>query len=811
MKVKYYKHIDLSYANRKRFINFNFSPFCEEEQKSILLGDGANTSIKTKKSNICDYVTIDDTRWFVTSYVYCNGGQVTLNLQRDVIGEMGLKDCFGKIERGYTNSVLKNRKELGLNQVLKERKKIIPSSNQYGNFYVDNHENEMWGILYAVKPTDGSSSININIPAFNPKVVEYDFIEDGERRVKSYGLGSHISFRVGFKNTSYVFHIRIDFFYNTRALEGPKWDYVGTCERDALGNPNVILDFEYTEGKPASERVHTDADYKNIAACLIYFIGHSVINNNNPNFFKLPVINENIGVFTDYDGVTIKKDDVYYNYTAKDEVDYKYGTCSNDKARFVEKFLVNLTDYRRLSYTHSSGLNFEVLFRASCAKNTESDLSLLSYESKIKVTYTKYNYQIVAPEDAGEASIDVTQQLVDEPFVIITCPLYNVNITGKEDFEIKKVKAFNVFNTVIQSLSGENGYIVDAQIYPYCPVLTDVSFKISGIPFFSINSTTYSHECNVDLRPNADVKKEYIERTYSLISPEKSGKFDFNFYDYKTRISEDNGINTESLKIIVKTALKPFSIISSAVIFPDDDSIKGMTYESDLRGCQPTGNGFQCSLASNAFETYKRQNSNYQQIFALQREELSLSHSTERTNEKTNGIISSITAGLMGTMAGAAAADGFWGDFVHSQAIGGTAGGVTAAGSVAAAQIVQYNQNEKLRAFEARQQQQMFNLEIGTIKNLPNSINRISSFNEIILKDFHYIIEIYECTEYEKTVVDNFISNYSYGIGVFDFISNYVKNGWFVRSTLVKSMFPPNLHNIASNELMGGIYIYEQV
>lgn len=808
MKVKYYKHIDLSYANRKRFINFNFSPFYEEEQKSILLGDGANTSIKTKKSNICDYVTIDDTRWFVTSYVYCNGGQVTLNLQRDVIGEMGLKDCFGKIERGYTNSILKNRKELGLNQVLKERKKIIPSSNRYGSYYVDNHKNEMWGILYVVKPTDGSSSVNINIPAFNPKVVDYDFIEDGERRVKSFGIGSHISFRVGFKNTSYVFRIRIDFFYNAKSLQSSGWDYYGTCERDSLGNPNIILDFEYAGGKPASERVHTDSDYKNIAASFIYFIGHSVLDNQSGHF-KLPVVNEEIGVFKEYDGVTIKKDDVYYNYTAKDETDYKYGVCTSDKAAFVKYFLVGLTDYKRYSYTHSSGLNFEIILRTSSAENTESDLSFISYESQLRVIYTKYNYKIVEPSNAGQAVIDITQQLVDEPFVVVVCPLYNVNITGKEDFEIKKAEAFRVFNTVIQSLSGESGYIVDAQIYPYCPVLTEVSFKISGLPFFSINSTTYNHECCVDLRPNADVKKEYIERTYSLISPEKSGKFDFNFYDYKTVINEYNGINTESLKIIVKTALKPFSIISSAVIYPDDDSIKGMTYESDLRGCQPTGNGFQCSLASNAFETYKRQNSNYQQIFALQREELSTFHDTERVNEKTNGVISTITAGLMGTMAGAAAADGFWGDFVHSQAIGAGVAGTTATAAVAATQAIQYSQNEKLREFEVRQQQQMFDLEIGTIKNLPNSVNRISSFNEIILKDFYYVVEIYECTEYEKTIVDNFISNYSYGIGVFDFISNYVKNSWFIRSTLVKSMFPPNLHNIAANELMGGIYIYE--
>ena len=261
--------------------------------------------------------------------------------------------------------------------------------------------------------------------------------------------------------------------------------------------------------------------------------------------------------------------------------------------------------------------------------------------------------------------------------------------------------------------------------------------------------------------------------------------------------------------IEVKTSLKPFSIISSAVVIPDSDSLIGISYDSDLRGCQPTGNGFQCSLSSNAFETYKRQNSNFQQIFALQQQELDLFHTTERVNEKTNAVVSTITATAMGAMAGAAAADGFWGNIVHSKGIGAAIGGTAAGALVGSSQAIQMAQNDELRQFEKNLQQQTFDLEIGTIKNLPTSVNRISSFNEIILKEFYYIIETYECSEQEKTIVDNFISKYSYGIGVFDFISTYTKNGWFIRSTLVSSPFMTNLHNIASNELMGGIYIYE--
>lgn len=797
MLVKYYKNKDLSYANRKRFTKFNFSCFSEEEQKSILLGDGANTTIKTKKSNICDYVTIDGTRWFVTSYTYCNGGQVNLNLQRDVIGEFGLDGCFGKIERGYTESILRNRKELGLNQILKDRKKIYPSNNKYGNYSVDSHENEMWGILYFTKSNTSSSVMDLNIPEFNPDCVDYDFIESGTSLITDVNSFSYIRFNLTIDlNNCPSFACYISFMIKDGA-----WTYEKDVTFTDKPGYGITPTFLLGEDKKS---IISSSDMKKIAERICDTVANDTLSNKHSTAFKLPPVQVADGSFNDYDGAVIKNNGKFYSYsTTKTNID-SFGTAVANKTTFYNKVLSPAISNPLGSMYTFGGENFTITFECDgIGGNT------LGYESKIISTRTFFKNVEIPASEAGQFVIDVSQNLVDEPFVVIACPLYDVKITGKEDFNILKKKAFNYFNTLIQSLSGENGVVIDAQIYPYCPVITDVAFKLFDYPFFKINSTTYTHECFVDLRPDVNIKKEYIERVYSIVSPEQSGKFDFNYYDYKTKITEEDGKNSETIKISVKTALKPFNIISSAVVVPDLDSLKGKTYESDLRGCQPSGNGFQCSMASNAFETYKRQNSNYQQIFALQKRELSISHNTEKVNEITNGVVSSLTAGLMGTMAGAASADGFWGDFVHSQAIGGAAGGITAAASVATAQAVQLSQNNKLREFEKAAQQQRFDLEIGTIKNIPNSVNRISSFNEIILKDFCYVVEIYECSDAEKDIVDNFISNYSYGIGVFDLVSNYVKNGWFIRSTLVRSSFHPNLHNIASNELMGGIYIYE--
>lgn len=814
MLIKYYNNKELAYTNRKRFHSFNFTPFYQEEQKSVLLGDGATTKIKTKKSNICNYVTIDDTRWYVTSYSYLNGGQVQLNLQRDVIGEFGIDGCFGKIERGFTNSLLKNRKELGLNQILKERKKLIPLSNVYGNYSVNNHEKEMWGIMYLTKPTSVDPStgapypeqININIPSFTPAVVDYDFIEIGTKIKTSANSNSNIYFHLKFTGSDYIYRVDIDLTYS---------DFLNLWGRNVSVSSvlsGVMVqythDIEVEVNTTGFGNNLTVSNYRQLAEWFGELVADGILENQNAGKgYSLPSVPNLNTEAIDYNGITIKKDDDYYTYTTSSEIEYVYGTATTDKNKFYTNFIVPYTDnklYINNSVVPSKSAHFKI-------KSISGTFDNLRIKSELAVFTRTYNYKILTKEEAGIFTIDVSQQLVDEPYIIVAVPLFDVVIEGGESerYTISKNTSFMVFNTVIQFLSGDSGYLVDAQIYPYCPVLTSCCTKVLNVPFFSINSSCYEHYCSVQLLPSSNVKKEYIQRSYSIISPEQTGKFTFNFYDYKTKINDNGGVNYEPLNIVVKTSLKPFSIISSAVIQPDVGSLIGVTYSSDLRGSQPTGNGFECSLTSNAFETYKRQNSNYQQIFNLQKEELQAQHIVEGVNDATATIVNTLSATAMGALAGQAMADYEILGFRAGGAGAGT-GAAIAGGVVGGAMALQTAANATLMIYEEKLQQQRFDLEIGTIKNIPNSVNRISSFNEIIMKDFWFCVEIYECSDLEKEIVDNFISNYAYSIGVFDHIVNYQKDGWFLRSTLIKSNYNVNLHVIAEKELMGGIYLYEQ-
>ena len=803
MLIKYYKSNELKYTSRKRYRNISdFVPFNEEEQFSILLGDGASTNIKTDISNICDYVTIDDTRWFVLFHTYLNGGQVILYLQRDVFGENGFDNCFGKIERGYTDTFIKNRKELDLNQILKKRIPLIPSTNQYMNYTVDNHNNEMWGIMYIVKPTgiDPSTGnpypdkLNINIPAFKVIEANLEFIENNTQIIYEKSLSSNISFiiKVGSNNlptgvryyeTLITFNSDMSYDVFVNSIFGVTEYDISYREVSMNGGSTVSWSKEYDI--PVA---------KSIAKKLVsYIISYK------PDMFTIPDVNVGSLPNYDYNNKTIAHNGKYYTYNTSDNNGEKVGTNADSKSNIKSKIY-------DICSSQSGFADIEGLTLTDVVKGTGD----IGCSSVCHYRYIQYNYTEISPSDAGVVQIDLTEQLVDEPFSILVFPLYDVTISKYNDINTKYVierkKAFQIFNTVVQYLSGgDNPYLVDAQIYPYCPDLSTVSSEMQGHPFFSINSTYYNRTVEVQLLPNSDIKKEYIERQYSIISPEQSGKFTFNFYDYYNTIEDKNGINQKKSSFTIKTSLKPYSIIASVVINPDIDCLNGITYESDLRGCNPSSNGFECSLSSNAFQTYKRQNSNYQQIFNLQQEELYKQHQVERVNEKASIVVNTLSATSMGAIAGAS----MGGNTTLGKAIGGTAGGAAAGATVGIAMGEQYKHNEDLRIYEEYLQKQKFDFDIGTIKNLPNTINRISTFNEIIMRNFYFAIEVYECSDLEKSLVDTFIEKYGYGIGIFGLYSNFVKNKWFIKGTLVTSPFDTKLHNIASKELMGGIYIYE--
>lgn len=793
MQVRYYKIGLMAYATRQRYLDISkFEYYKEEDNRSVRLGNGVNTFVKTTIDDINEpreisYVTIDDTRWFVTDYIYLNGKQVQLNLQRDVVGEFGLSGAYGKVERGYTDGILKYRKELSLNEVLKNRYPLKSSTNKYGNLEVDNHDGEMWGILYFTKDSK-EDKISINIPAFEP----------------AYEIGTPPQINKQYKNGAVSQSIRFvgdAIVLTSRGSKGIRFTYTGTYSSvsnfsSALAwtanditfdNQNkAFLVFSGTQVGWSDSFVEMNMRY------LKDFLDENLFTNGFTRPSADGVINLD-NAPENANGNIYKEGSEYYQYSISSSTKIQYGTIN------YSVFISKLS-----TYVQSRDSRWE------CNGHLNGYHSAISQISVPVVSYTKVQ---LSHTDAGILDIPMLQQLVDEPYCVLVFPLYSTNLKiGGKTYPITKADAFTIFNEVILSLSGDNPFLVDAQIYPYCPRIDKVQCSLKSsdskeYPFMSVLSTFFETPIKLNPRPYFDVKKEYITRNYSIVSPDQSSKFTFNFYDYVNAFVKDGDYNNVELNITIKTALKPFAIISSAVI-ERVNSLKGLNYASNLEGSQPSSNGFECSLASDAFETYKRQNSNYQQIFELDRGQLMKTQEVERVNEATQFAMNMLTGAAFGAVAGAQMGDaGVWGSLVGSKGIGAGVGAGVAAGAIGTAGGIQLAKNNELRAYELELQQQRYDLTLGTIKNRPNSVNRISSFNEIIMQDFYYVFEVYECTDDELQIVDDFIDNYGYGIGVFDFLQNYSKSGWFLKASVTKSDLPITLHQVLKYDIEGGVYI----
>lgn len=842
MQVRYYKIGPMAYATRQRYLDISkFEYYKEEDNRSVRLGNGANTFVKTIVEDINEpkditYVTIDGTRWFVTDYVYLNGKQVQLNLQRDVLGEFGLSNAYGKIERGYAGedrgtAVLKYRKELSLNEVLKQRIPLTLSEkdNTYGNIIISSpyvkedkspenpHNGEMWGILYFVKDTKEATK-QIPIPGFAPDYVTEISINTNTKYLKSRSINVYQKFGVNLQDSNgailanFLTTITYIYKFDTNTWTG-NFDYreLSASEVVSVNTPCVRIKTNKTKDymQPNAGFVTWDGLIFDLCLRIYQDTMKGSANFNFPSIVKYP---ELVG---DYNGTILYENSKYYSYSSRTNNDSTYGT--NTTIDGFKSFISNLgtfsTHYENITLTASyltTGIETPPEIKSECIVYT-----------------TIYDRTELDPSKNGTITVNMRVNLVDEPFVVLAFPLFDVNIKSikdNESFSISKQNAFSVFNDVINGLSGENGFIVDAQIYPYCPNLGSVQTRLvvdgetdprkGTYPFFSVQSTFFERTVTVKPLPSKDIKKDYITRSYSIVSPDQSGKFKFNLYDYVDKIVDGPGTdkNTVDVPIKIRTALKPFSIISAAVLprigTEERPCLIGIDYESNIDGSQSASGGYECSLSSNAFETYRRQNSNYQQLFDIDRNELIKSQEVERVNEATQFGMNMLTGTAFGAIAGAQLGDaGIWGAISGSKAIGAGVGAGVAAASIGVAGGLQLKKNDELRDYELQIQQQRYDLTIGTIKNLPNSVNRISAFNEIVMQNFYYVLEIYECTNDEMKIVDNFIANYGYGIGVFDVVSNYYKSGWFLKACITKSELPTNLHQILKTDIEGGVYI----
>ena len=282
-----------------------------------------------------------------------------------------------------------------------------------------------------------------------------------------------------------------------------------------------------------------------------------------------------------------------------------------------------------------------------------------------------------------------------------------------------------------------------------------------------------------------DYKIENECRILRITSPNYNGSFEFN-------IAKNNGLKSFNVDI----TLRPYNPYIH--INPNFGGLYGFDY-NDSRGLICQGD-FSVPIITDQFKNYEIQNKNYQQMFNRQISHIDFEYSKARTEALFGATIGSIGAGVSGATTGAMTGGG----------IGAGIGAVLGSVSSAIGGAIDYNILKQRQAENKDLMLDNFKYQLGNIKALPTTVNKITPFTNN--NKVFPIIEIYKCTDKEVELVSQYIAYKSMTVNAIGSLSEYIQNNnkTFISASLIRLEqieAPTNVANEIYDEIMKGVYI----
>lgn len=523
-----------------------------------------------------------------------------------------------------------------------------------------------------------------------------------------------------------------------------------------------------------------------------------------------------------------------------------------NNARYVYSPLRDLSGFYKVG---------QKVYQVAQSQNTVSAIAQLSYTINTPSSNTN-TFGFIGGQTTGTgnapANIQVTHlgepQLVDtvidfvldnevinrstiisEPYAILAIPLFELNYRTTQGGALIKSQMLNtqkVFYDFIRSYSG-TGQVADAQIIPYAPEvfkngyrkdadglwldmsqMNTVGAQSTGaaptsIPFVVLDNSNINFSFYTNLNPYSHPRKESTLRKMRLVSPNLDSIFEWNYFDFNNEVTDwGSQHNNADTRIDVQITLKPFATFMHASPYVRDNSLMGRTNFRDLRGLVCGSSIWQSTMTSSAFETFRRQNTMYEQIQQRKVGTLALEHQVEKQNDVVSSIVGTLQGTYYGAMAGSQAG-GVWEDIFGGA--GGVAGGVAGGAAAGIAYGVQNAANERLRQREAGDLKFYYEANIANIKAQPDTLNRVSSFNQAVLRRFSIVLEVYATTVEEANYYDQYIDTFAYEINIMDNLQNHLITPCYVEGFLPFSDEPPHIHQRLNEDLQKGVYYYESV
>lgn len=286
-----------------------------------------------------------------------------------------------------------------------------------------------------------------------------------------------------------------------------------------------------------------------------------------------------------------------------------------------------------------------------------------------------------------------------------------------------------------------------------------------------------------------DIKKDSETQTARIVSPNGNGIWEF----VPAKQVFANGAVTGFEFNMTCKPYQPFIKVEPAF-----GRLYGNDYQ-DARGMICTGD-FSLPQVSDAWTTYQIQNKNYEGMFNRQIESLDIQQKWAERTDIANAITGVVSGVAGGAMSGALAGGG----------VGAVVGGVVGAAGSAVGGAMDIYANKELRADQRSAMIDQYNMSLGNIRAMPSTVTKLGS----VLADQPLVpyLEIYDCTDKEKTNFDNYLNLYSYNISRYGKFSDYVKptGRTFIRGTFVRlNGITDDSHYLAAitDEVKQGFYI----
>ena len=270
-----------------------------------------------------------------------------------------------------------------------------------------------------------------------------------------------------------------------------------------------------------------------------------------------------------------------------------------------------------------------------------------------------------------------------------------------------------------------------------------------------------------------------------LCSPTGNGMFDFN-------IAKNNGIHNFTLNM----TFKPFSPYIQ--ILPNFSGLYGLNF-NDYRGLICSGD-FSLSRIEDAWIQFQLNNKNYQNIFNRDVANMDFQFGQQKAKQLLSSGAKIVGGTASGAMAGAKVGGAY----------GAIAGAVVGAGVSTATVGIDWQMQEEARAETKDYAVDKFNFSLGNIQSQPQSLTKVDSF--IINSKLFPFIEFYDCTESEKTALENKIKYNGMTVNRIGTISEFKVAGeehWFQGQLIRAEIESGNakMLNACYNELLKGVYI----